>query len=478
MNLSGKVFYFAIFFILGVLISEVGFSFEKIAVTAVFLFLVFIFIYFLKNDKRFLITGILFLSVFVGYFYDSAFDYYNFRTNLPVYDKEVTFTGTIVSYPKDSGKSTSFLFEINKGKIVSIFVNPYNSYSYQDDLKIKGKINPLGDTNKYLEKYGAVGTISFPEIVGYKKFDGFSLRGELFKLRDKFSSVFERVFNSRQSSLMSGILLGQESASFPTDFKTEMKNSGTTHLVALSGYNISVLINSVYLVLGFFLGRRSRAWLSILFVVLFVFMSGAESSVIRAAVMGSLGVLAGIFSRIYSFKNSMVFTAFIMVVLNPKIITLDLGFILSFASLFGIAYIYPILDSFVNLKNFNKLKEIFFQTFAAQIMVIPILSAYFGQFSLSGLVSNLIILLFIPATMFLGFTLGMFGVFSIFLAKIFSIFPAVLLYFETGTIHLFGSLPLVPFQAGLSFILFYYFVMAIFIYKFRERIGENNFKFV
>ena len=108
-----------------------------------------------------------------------------------------------------------------------------------------------------------------------------------------------------------------------------MSQSGTTHLVALSGYNITVIAIAVSTLLSYFLRRRIVFWLSILTIIAFVLMTGAEASVVRAAIMGGIILLAKQIGRIHSMRNAIVFAALLMVLFNPKILRFDIGFQLS-----------------------------------------------------------------------------------------------------------------------------------------------------
>ena len=108
---------------------------------------------------------------------------------------------------------------------------------------------------------------------------------------------------------MAGITLG-ERAEFSKEFKEAMSKSGTTHLVALSGYNITILVLAVAYVLNFFASRRLVFWLTLLIIIGFVAMTGAEASVVRAAIMGGIVLLAKRANRLYSFRNAIVIAAF------------------------------------------------------------------------------------------------------------------------------------------------------------------------
>ena len=121
-----------------------------------------------------------------------------------------------------------------------------------------------------------MGVASSPKITILSRFRGFSVKKELFLLSDRFTSSLNSVFNRNESSLATGIVLGKSDAAFSKDFTLAMKNSGTTHLVALSGYNISVLVGALYLALSWFFKRRAKFFIAFAVIFLFVAMTGSR----------------------------------------------------------------------------------------------------------------------------------------------------------------------------------------------------------
>jgi len=195
--------------------------------------------------------------------------------------------------------------------------------------------------------------------------------------------------------------------------------------VALSGYNISVIALAIMFVLGYFtVSRDISFWISLLTIVMFVLMTGASPSVMRAAVMGILVLIARREGRMYTAKNALVFAGAIMVFLNPKILRFDAGFQLSFLATLGLILIYPKLEE--KLKNTPELfgiKKAFMATLSAQIFVLPLIFYQFGTISWISSIVNILILPAVPIAMFLGFLGAFLGLIWISIAKIF-LWPA------------------------------------------------------
>jgi len=109
-------------------------------------------------------------------------------------------------------------------------------------------------------------------------------------------------------------------------------------------------------------------------------MAGAEASVVRAAIMGFLVLLAKEAGRMYSFRNAVTFAAAGMAVFDPTILVFDIGFQLSFVSLLGITHLEPALKRFFGERgSFLGWRENALTTLSAQLAVAPILIQNFGS---------------------------------------------------------------------------------------------------
>ena len=213
---------------------------------------------------------------------------------------------------------------------------------------------------------------------------------------------------------LAGLTLG-ETSEFTPELKTKLRLTGTTHLVALSGYNISIIAKVAALILGAWLSRRWSFILTTLLITGFVIMTGAEASVVRAAIMGFILLLADQINRQYFLRNALALTALTMVVINPKVLAFDLGFQLSFLAVLGIVYLRPWLQKLFHFKDDPGIlswRANFLTTTAAQLAVLPLLLTNFGYFSPISILTNILILEFIPITMALGFFTAAAAIFS------------------------------------------------------------------
>jgi len=184
--------------------------------------------------------------------------------------------------------------------------------------------------------------------------------------------------------------------------------------------------------LGIWLGlwRQQVFTFAVIGIVLFVLMTGAPSSAVRAGIMGGLVIWAMKEGRLAHSTNAIMLAAAVMLLINPLLLRYDAGFQLSFLATLGIIWLYPLFE-----KNFwgseaNIFKETILMTVAAQFFVLPILLNSFEKLSIVSPFANLLILPAIPYIMLGGFVAGMAGFIFVPLGKLIGFIPYILLKLE------------------------------------------------
>ena len=190
---------------------------------------------------------------------------------------------------------------------------------------------------------------------------------------------------------------------------------------------------------------------------------GAGASVVRAAIMGVIGLMAIYFGREYFVTLSLFAAAFFMNLINPKIILYDTGFALSFLATAGLIYVSPLIKNYFKwVPEFFALRESVVMTISAQIMALPIIVFNFGSLSLISPIANMLVLPFIPWLMLFGFVSGIVKMFSGFLAMLIA-FPAyVVMVFIFGFVNIIASFDFSSIEIGeVSWwlIFLYYFLL-------------------
>jgi competence protein ComEC len=241
---------------------------------------------------------------------------------------------------------------------------------------------------------------------------GSSFMSAIYAMRQRLAQVVHQLFPDPEAGLLAGILLGVETGISPQVLEA-FRVTGTSHIIAISGFNFAVVAGLFVLIFGRLLGRwrgMLAAWLGI---ALYAALAGASASVIRSAIMGGVSIFAIRLGRRQSGLNSLAFVAAVMALFDPMILW-DVGFQLSFMATLGLVlYAEPLADRFtvfasrwLPLASARKLAqpvgEYLLFTLAAQATTLPLMLYYFQQLSPVSLLANPLALPAQPPLMVLG----------------------------------------------------------------------------
>jgi len=460
-NIHDLAFWLCLFFLIGIVLATL-FTGGLYLIAPFVITVSFYFFLIKKNNLAWLI-----LFIIVGAAYYHFFSYFQLKNiNIP-FGKEGELSGLVEEVRGGATQELKLSLTGEYRGDISVRLSPYPEFRYGDAVKITGKINKPDEQYKnYFLSRGIFGQTNFPKIELIEKDQGNFIKAKLFSFKENIKNIFKTSLSKERAAFLAGITIGARE-DFSKEFKERMSLSGTTHLVALSGYNISVIALAVGLVFNLFFSGAVSFYLSVLTVILFVLMAGAEASVVRAAIMGTIGLFAMQIERLFDPRNAIAIAAFIMALFNPRVLVFDIGFQLSFAALLGIVYLAPSLKNLFKIGSggFLSWKENAVTTSAAQIMALPILLSSFGIFSFTSILANILILEFIPITMVIGFGMAFLGLFSVFLAAILGVLANLFIGYEFFIINIFSkfSIPLKIEGAGFYFWVIYYLLILIFI---------------
>lgn len=431
-----KIFlYFCLFFIGGIFLSSIS----KISIFLILIILILgiLLISVFWKYKIFVIAGFCILFLVLGIWrHQTALSKIENSEIKNFIGKEITLIGLVAEEPSLREKSTRLTIKIEK---IEAQVRPmlikekvlmmtwrYPEYQYGDKLKVKGKLEEPQEYEgfnykDYLAKEGILAQIYFPEIELIKKNQGNFFKKILISFKNKLEENLNKALPSPQSAISEALLFGKEE-NISSDWKEKLNLTGTRHITAVSGMNITIivfLILNFLLMLGFW--RQQAFYFSIILIIFYILMIGAPASAIRAGIMAGLLLLAQYFGRFSSASRAIVFAATFMLWQNPLLLVSDVGFQLSFSATMGMVHLQPILsEKFKKISNFLQLKNNLSATLSAQIFALPILIYNFGRISLISPITNILILLLIPFLTILGFGVAFIGVFWQALAQILS----------------------------------------------------------
>lgn len=346
------------------------------------------------------------------------------------------------------------------GKIL-VTTSIYKELNYGDFLFLKGRLEEPGEDEEfsykdYLARYKIWSLMRDPQIEVIKPAE-FSFKGNIYKWKNFLQTRINKIFFEPEASFVSGLLLGSRK-SMPQEVAENFQKVGLTHIVAISGYNISLVITAIFTSFSF-LGIRKRIFLSIFCISVFVILVGASAAVVRAGFMGSLTLLGLYSGRKSQVLFALLWTCLVMVFINPKILVYDLGFQLSFLSTFAIVSIVPILDE--KFPQFNKFfREAFLLSLSAQIITFPLMLFNFGQVSLISPIANIFVAPFIPFAM-------LFSALALIFGKSFSVFANFHLDAILLIAKIFAKFPLlINWKISASILLMIYTAVIIWLFRF------------
>lgn len=255
-----------------------------------------------------------------------------------------------------------------------------------------------------------------PSVQVTGKVSKFSLNNILIQInhvRSIWTSTLRSSLPEPMSSLAAGILLGVKDQ-MPYDFYQDLIRSGTVHIVAASGYNVTIVAFALIKVISSFATRGVASAIAIVGIMIYVIMAGAGASVVRAGIMGSLSLVAYYYGRPATAKRLLWVAGYGMLIINPLLI-FDVGFQLSFVATIGLLY---------NPLRLNRLgravNEYFVPTIVAAISTAPVIFWHFGRISWISPLSNILILPAVPIIMEIVAIIVLVGTFSLSLARVVS----------------------------------------------------------
>jgi competence protein ComEC len=241
----------------------------------------------------------------------------------------------------------------------------------------------------FLAKSNIYALSRYPKVVVLKNHQGNWVYEKIFDLKSWFTKRIQQVYPEPESGLLLGLLIGARRG-LPDLIREQFVRTGTSHVMAVSGFNIAIFIGGLS-GLAFFFGRKFTLFISFITIAVFVILVGPSGSVLRAAGMGYAMLLAINIGRLYFPLNIMLLVAGAMTLINPRILFWDVGFQLSLAATVGIILVYPLAKLYLD----TKLKAVLFGplviTLAATLFTLPLTLWQFEQLSVVGPVANVLL---------------------------------------------------------------------------------------
>jgi len=325
---------------------------------------------------------------------------------------EQEITGFVSAEPDiRQGKARYIVTPKNSNIAGKIFISVpnYPQYAYGDQLNIVckrlEKPEPIETFryDMYLARFGVSYICVSPAITKIGSGDGNSVLAHIFSLKQIVAERITILWHEPYAGFMAGLLYGYRGGL--GSLNDVFAQTGVTHIIAISGYNITIIATIlITLCIHAYIPRKKAYYIIVFGIIIFVIFAGASASVVRAGIMGILVLYAKHIGRARHILPILCITAVIMSLHNPLILLWDAGFQLSFVATVGLIYLCPIIDKKLQkIPDFFGITAAFSATIAAIISTLPLILFQFGRLSLVAPLVNMLILWTIPYIMLFGF---------------------------------------------------------------------------
>jgi competence protein ComEC len=362
-----------------------------------------------------------------------------------------------------------------------IRVPRYPAYDYGDVLKLTGELETPSqsgdfDYRTYLARQGIYSLVYYPQIEVVDHGQGIKPLQWIYSARERLAASLARALPEPQGSLAQAILLGLR-GNIPDSLHEAFSRTGTAHLLAISGLHISIVIGLLLSLFTFLFGRQHSVhiWLTLALIWLYALLAGMHPPIVRAAIMGSLFLIAQYLGRQGSGIIALAFAAAVMVGIQPGVLW-TVSFQLSFLAMAGLIVLYPYFQAwgrkgvariFGDRETLSAtgslITDVFAASLAATVAVAPLIAYNFGVVPLVGLPATFFAL---PALPFIIVTSGLIAFVGLIVsvaAQILGWLAWLFLSYLVFLVQAFDALPHASLQVTdipVWYVLAYYAVLA------------------
>lgn len=454
--------------------------------------------------KLFINKQALIIIIIFSIISNSIVIYKNIEYEKSFKDEEI-LEGTAVVLSQKEEKDYNYTYKIkllkgkNKNKCLYLKIDKKQEVNleYGDKIFITGEFQePQGMRNEggfnykeYLKSLNIYGSVKAKNIKVIEQNKGNIFMNFTYKISDEIKENIEEFMGEKYSGLLIGLLLG-DSSKIDENMEENFKITSLTHILAVSGAQVSYIIVAMYSLLKRKIGIQKTRVVIIASLIFYTALTGFSPSIVRAGIMGIILMISGLVFRKNDIINSIAISLFFMLVYNPFLLE-NVGLQLSYLGTIGIIgfnkTIILILKN-IQIRNrkwkykinrklillISKIKEILAVTMSASLAVVPVMIYHFNLFGTYFLITNLLASIIIGPITLLGTLLVIISFISINIAKILSYilkFLIDILLFISS----FSKLPIskiyIP-TPTITFIIIIYLslIISLFIYKvFHER---------
>lgn len=280
-----------------------------------------------------------------------------------------------------------------------------NEVLYGDEIMVRCSIQrPESfdgfDYPKYLMMKRVHGACKDPFVQKTSQGHGVAIYNTLLQVKKRVMMLFAEKLPLPHAPFMAGLIVGGTNG-FPSDVLQDFQRTGASHIVAVSGSNVAIVISlCLTLLTACSIRRKYRLFFITIGLIAFTMITGFQSSIVRAVFMGWLVVLAQSLGRVPNTRNSIIFAGILLVMINPLVLRYDVGFQLSFAATIGLVYGMKLTEEFQ--RHLGIIAHYVLPTIIAYFWTLPITLLSFGTVSVIAPAVNILIAPLLPFGMLAG----------------------------------------------------------------------------
>lgn len=376
----------------------------------------------LNLSRPILLCTVILLGLTLGWVRGSAF-MENIRRYEDFYNRPVVLIGTAET-DAIYGDKAQLSLDLSKLELLEpeeiplvgkVKIEGYGAPAiYRGDVvRVEGKLRPGFGSRQ--------GSISFGQLEVLGRSDSV-----IEEIRHRFVAGMQSALPEPLASFGLGILIGQRNT-LPARVTEQLSIVGLTHIIAVSGYNLTILVRGTRRAFS----KRSKYQsfvISVALIITFLLFTGFSPSIIRAAIVSILSLLAWYWGRAFRPVLLLLLVAALTAGWNPIYIWSDIGWYLSFLAFYGVLVLAPLIIRRIYGKSSKRraLTMLVIESLCAQIMTIPLILFIFNEVSVIALLANVLVVPLVPFAMILVTFAGISGMLVPVLAGWVS-FPAVML---------------------------------------------------
>lgn len=362
--------------------------------------------------------------------------FFRYGQSIPVIDehhiayyvgREIAIRGVVDALPRVREKSVAYVISVvdiwrpdlrfgggtaSVGKLL-LTADRLPEYNYGDTLAFTCAPTALGEYEQYARKDGVTASCAFPNRLAVSAHSHVTTKNNLaaktrmalYSIRERVHARLTALFPEPYGGLLAGILYGDTSG-ISRELKDAFRVSGLAHITALSGYNISIMSRVlVGALISLWLTRVQALPVALVVIAGFTMATGAEASVVRAAIMGSLVAIAKGVGRLAKMNNALVAAGAVMLAISPRLLRFDLGFALSFLSTIALLVFSDPIARRSIIRYFPKafgIQEAAASSASALLMTLPLILYVIGTVGPFSLLVNILIVPVVPFAMGFG----------------------------------------------------------------------------